>query len=1066
MKNIKTKVLIIGSGPIIIGQAAEFDYSGTQACLALKEEGYEIILMNPNPATIMTDKEIADKIYMEPLTADFCKWIIVKEKITKILPTLGGQVALNLVTQLRDLGYLKKYNVKIMGTSVESIETCESRIQFKERMKSINIPVASSLVVRDMISAKKVIKKFSFPVVLRPSFTMGGAGGGIATNYEKYINMVGEALDKSPTSECLVEESLLNYKEIEYEVIRDNNNNKMIVCNMENIDPVGVHTGDSGVVAPSLTLNNEQYQMLRTASLKIIESLDIRGGCNVQFAINPNNNDYYVIEANPRVSRSSALASKASGYPIARISAKICAGKTLDELISPITKITKAIFEPTLDYVVTKMPSFSFDKFGDKLVNHTLSTQMQATGEVMSIGTNFCESFLKSIRGLNNAKNFLWDKNFSNKKTWPNQRILNAISIPNENRYYQIYELIRRSTSLEEIHEQTGIDMFFLNRFNFIFEIEKELKLNHLNIEILKFAKKYGFSDYAIGKLWNLNEIDIYNFRKKNRIFPWYKIVDTCANEFLSITPYFYSTYVGTSNDIIPNQDKKKILILGSGPIKVGQGIEFDYSTVHAILAIRNMNYESLIINNNPETVSTDYEVSDVLFFEPIVFEDIANIVHYQNPDYLLLQFGGQIAMNLSDKLEKNLNVKILGTSSKDIHISENRKEFVNFANKYNINIPNSITTSDINEVIPLCKKLKYPVLIRPSYVIGGAAMGILYSDEDVLKYLEQNSSIFENNIILIDKYVVGKEFEIDCVSDKKNIWIPAILEHIEEAGIHSGDSTLIYPTISLTQQKKQELYQISLLISQKLNVLGLINIQYILEENTNKLFIIEVNLRSSRTIPFISKLTNKKIVDIAIKTMMGISLEKQKLIGIFPMQKNLYYIKSPVFSFHKLYDSTSSLLGPEMQSTGESWGSDITISKALYKSLLAANVDPLRHHNVVISVNKNSRSKLLKSFQALSNIGYKIYATNNTHKYLKENNIDSQIVNKIASENNIVELLKNKPISFVINIPGNSWKKKQDLAIMRKVARKKSIAIISSAALAKAICQICFDMKFVIKII
>lgn len=1056
----KEKILIIGSGPIIIGQAAEFDYSGTQACIALKKEGYDVVLINPNPATIMTDKEIASKIYMEPLTVEFCKWLIVKENIKKILPGLGGQIALNLTFRLDKLGILSKYNVKILGTSIKAIEICESRVSFKKEMQKINIPTAKSKIVNSYDEAINIINEFTFPVVLRPSFTMGGAGGGIVYNLNEFKNKIQIALFKSPIKECLVEESLLNYKEIEYEAIRDGDGNKMIVCNMENIDPVGVHTGDSIVIAPSVTLNNQQYHFLRSASLKIIEHLKIEGGCNVQLAIHPNSNKYFVIEVNPRVSRSSALASKATGYPIAQISTLISIGKKLDALISPITKKTKAIFEPTLDYIVTKIPAFSFDKFHLSKHETELNTQMQATGEVMSIGMNFCESLLKSIRGLNNNNSFIWLGKHNEETEFTTKALLQCIKKPNENRLYQIYELIRRNQKIDKINKLTGIDNFFLNQLKFIFEIEKSLKNNINSLRWLKYAKKYGYSDYAIAKLWKMKEIDVYNFRKNNGVFPYFKVIDTCSNEFESVTPYYYSTYTANFNDLSIN-NKEKILILGSGPIKVGQGIEFDYSTVHAIMSIQKLNYDAIIINNNPETVSTDYTISDSLFFEPITFEDIMNIINYLEPYYLLLQFGGQIALNLSNMLEKYSNIKILGTSSENINKSENRDEFTKILEKNKINKPDSIVTRKVNDILQLNEKLNYPVLIRPSYVIAGRAMEILFNKDDAVKYIKLNKSLLLQNTILIDKYISGNEFEVDCICDNENIWIPAILEHVEKAGIHSGDSTLIYPAISLTNNHRKNIIEICKKIAKSLDVKGFMNVQFIKDKNSDKLYVIEVNLRSSRTIPFICKAVNKNIVDVAIKTLLNISLKKQSLTNLYKIENNRFCIKSPVFSFHKLIEGSASLLGPEMQSTGESWGSDITFSKALYKSLLAANVDPLRHHSVVLSINKEARKELLKSIEKLNRLGYDIYATQNTYKFLKHNNVKAKFINKIGAKNNIIQILRDKPISFVINIPGKSLQKRQDLHKMRQYARTSQIALITNIELAKAVCEICANMKF-----
>jgi len=1051
------KILVIGSGPIVIGQAAEFDYSGTQACLTLKEKGCKVILINPNPATIMTDKSIVDKVYMEPLSANFVKWVISRERPEALLPTLGGQVALNLAVDLHKSGVLKKYNLEILGTSIEAIIAAEDRLEFKKNMQKIGVPTPPSLAINNISDALAFSNKIGYPVVVRPSYTMGGAGGGFASNDRELTEILEVGLRMSPISECLIEKSIKGYKEIEYEVMRDKKGTTVIVCNMENIDPVGVHTGDSMVVAPSLTLNNTQFQMLRTVSIKIINHFKIQGGCNVQLALDPLTNNFFIIEINPRVSRSSALASKATGYPIAKISALISLGMNLEDIVyNKNNKNITAALEPAIDYVVSKIARFPFDKF--KNINNYISTYMQATGEVMSIGRTFEESFLKSIRSIENEFRFVYSDKF-NKMSVP--RLKKLISSPNGYRIYQIFALLSKKCSVDEIYNLTKIDKYYLNKFLNIQKIKNLLNKNINNYEVLEHAKKYGFSDYEIGKSWKMTEKEIFRLRQSKNILPVYKIIDTCAGEFKSTTPYLYSTY-GQENESVISKNKK-IIIIGSGPIRIGQGVEFDYSTVQSILSFKKLGYETIIINNNPETVSTDYSVADKLYFEPINYEDVMNIIELEKPDAIVFQFGGQTALNLSKELQ-NENLNILGTSIKSIDISENRELFSNLAQENDILMPTSATATTIEDAKKIIKEIGYPVMVRPNYVIGGQSMEIISSPEDETYLLDLKNKLKNNFVILIDKYIHGKEIEIDAVSDGKDIFIPGIMEHIETAGIHSGDSTTVYPTISVSNDEISKMTKYVKKICTKMNVIGLMNMQLIIKDN--KIYVLEINLRSSRTIPFISKSTDVNVVDIACKVMVGQKLKNFKNINL-PINKkrnNLYYIKSPVFSFNKLWKIADPLLGPEMKSTGESIGIDSNFNKALYKSLLSSNIDPLRHHSIIVSSDKTSQPKILEAVKKLDNVGYKIYATRGTSNFLRKNGIKSIMVNKLNKDNNIIDLINTKKISFIINIPSFKMRSRKDLLAMRKLAINKGIAIISSTHLAESIAGLCSDMKYLIK--
>ncbi|ALV23314.1 carbamoyl phosphate synthase large subunit [Mycoplasma sp. (ex Biomphalaria glabrata)] len=1053
-KNIK-KILVIGSGPIIIGQAAEFDYSGTQACLSLKEEGYEVILVNPNPATIMTDSTIASKVYMEPLEVDFVKWIISRERPDAILPTLGGQVALNLTFKLHKEKILEKYNVKILGTSIDAIVAAEDRLIFKKTMEDINISVAPSSVVKSIEEAEEFIEEIGLPVVIRPSYTMGGAGGGIANTKEELHEILSGGLRLSPIGECLVEKSIYGYKEIEYEVMRDSNDTAIIVCNMENIDPVGIHTGDSMVVAPSLTLTNKQYQILRDASLKIVKHLKIEGGCNVQIALDPYSEKFYVIEINPRVSRSSALASKATGYPIAKISAKIAIGKNLHEIVyNDKNKNVKASLEPAIDYIVTKLARFPFDKFRNE--KNIISTQMQATGEVMAIGRNFEESFLKAIRGLEIEQDFIWDSKILQLSK---EELLKQINIPNGYRIYQIFAALKKGVTVEEIYQNTKITKYFLNKFRKIVDLTELVEGNKNNLEILKEAKKYGISDHFIACSWETTEKEIFHLRKNNKILPVYKIIDTCASEFKATTPYLYSTY-GLENESVVSKNKK-ILIIGSGPIRIGQGVEFDYSTVHSIWAFKKLGYEVIIVNNNPETVSTDYTIADKLYFEPITYEDVMNIIQLEKPNSVVLQFGGQTALNLTKYLI-NEDVLILGTSLENIDKSEDREEFAKVLDKLNILSPEHGHAKSVEDAKKIVKKIGYPVMARPSYVIGGQSMEILRSDED-LEYLNniKPSKTNKNLTILIDKYINGIEVEVDVVSDGKDIFIPGIMEHIERAGVHSGDSTTTYPTISISEKDKSTIVNYMKKISQELNVIGLMNAQLIVDGG--KVYLLEINLRSSRTIPFISKARKINVIEMAAKVMAGQKI-KNMIKNIAPEDHSVFYIKGPVFSFAKLWKISDLLLGPEMKSTGESIGIDIDFSKALYKALLSAGQDLLKHHSIIISCHSSYHEKILESAKLWDSLQYKIYATPGTHTYLKNNGIKTTVVQKLGKDNNIIDLISKEKLSFIINTPSSNSKSRKNLQEMRQFAIANGVPLISNIDLASFIARLCVDMKYLIK--
>ena len=1003
-RNDLRKILVIGSGPIVIGQAAEFDYAGTQACLALKEEGYEVVLCNSNPATIMTDTTIADKVYMEPLTLEYLAKVIRYERPDAIVPGIGGQTGLNLAMQLEKKGVLRECNAELLGTSSESIERAEDRELFKELCEEIGEPVLSSVIAENMEDGLRAAEEIGYPVVLRPAFTLGGTGGGFADNPEECTEILRGALELSPVHQVLVEKSIKGYKEIEYEVIRDANDTAITVCNMENIDPVGIHTGDSIVVCPSQTLTNKEYHMLRDSALKIIRALKIEGGCNVQFALDPLSFNYYVIEVNPRVSRSSALASKASGYPIARVSAKIAVGMHLDEIQ---LANTPASFEPALDYVVTKMPRFPFDKFSS--ANNKLSTQMKATGEVMSIGRTIEESLLKAARSLEIGVNHLYMKKFDE---YSEEEMLSYIADGTDDRIYAIAELLRRGTDLGLIYDATKIDMLFLEKVKNIVAMERLVKENKGDTETLYTAKKMGFSDDFIGKLWDISGEEIYKIRCEKNIFPVYKMIDTCASEFESYIPYFYSTYEEENESVV--SDKKKIVVLGSGPIRIGQGVEFDYSTVHAVTTIKNSGFEAIIINNNPETVSTDYTCSDKLYFEPLCTEDVMNIIHLENPVGVIASLGGQTAINLSDSLNRR-GVKIIGTDCDAIDRAENRDLFEKVLKELNIPQPKGQAVTKIEDGVKAAKEIGYPVLVRPSFVLGGRAMQIVADEEQLRRYLRTAVEIDEDKPVLVDKYISGKELEVDAICDGTDVFVPGIMELVERTGIHSGDSISVYPTFSISQKTKDTILDYTKKLGLGIGIVGLYNIQFIVDKDEN-VYIIEVNPRSSRTVPFLSKATGYSLADIATLVILGKSLKEQGFDKIYPEEKKRWYVKVPAFSFSKLR-GLDAYLSPEMKSTGEAIGYDDKLTRALYKALKASGMSVMNYGTVLVTVADKDKEESLPLIRRFYNMGFNIQATEGTAKFLKSNGIRTHALKKISDgSKEIPEAIRQGYVTYVIN--------------------------------------------------
>ena len=998
------KILVIGSGPIVIGQAAEFDYAGTQACLALKEEGYEVVLCNSNPATIMTDTTIADKVYMEPLTLEYLAKVIRYERPDAVLPGIGGQTGLNLAMQLEKKGVLRECSTELLGTSSRSIERAEDRELFKELCKEIGEPVLQSIIAESMEDGLKAAEEIGYPVVLRPAFTLGGTGGGFADNAEECAEILRGALELSPVHQVLVEKSTKGYKEIEYEVMRDANDTAITICNMENVDPVGIHTGDSIVVCPSQTLTNKEYHMLRDSALKIIRALKIEGGCNVQFALDPLSFNYYLIEVNPRVSRSSALASKASGYPIARVSAKISVGMHLDEI--QIAN-TPASFEPALDYVVTKMPRFPFDKFSS--ANNKLSTQMKATGEVMSIGRTVEESLLKAARSLEIGVNHLYMKKF---ESFSDDDMLSYIKDGTDDRIYAIAELLRRKTDIGMICNATKIDMLFLEKIKNIVRTENRLKEHIGDTDTLYTAKKLGFSDEFIGRLWGMRGEEIYKIREKHSMFPVYKMIDTCASEFESYIPYFYSTYEDENESVV--SDKKKIIVLGSGPIRIGQGVEFDYSTVHAVTTIKRSGYEAIIINNNPETVSTDYTCSDQLYFEPLCTEDVMNIIHLENPVGVIASLGGQTAINLAESL-KDRGVKIIGTDCEAIDRAENRDRFEKVLRELNIPQPQGKAVTRIEDGVRAAAEIGYPVLVRPSFVLGGRAMQIVADEDQLRRYLRTAVEIDEDKPVLVDKYISGKELEVDAICDGTDVFVPGIMELVERTGIHSGDSISVYPTFSISCEVKETILDYTRRLGLGIGIVGLYNIQFIVDKHDN-VFIIEVNPRSSRTVPFLSKATGYSLADMATLVILGKSLKEQGFDTLYPEEKKRWYVKAPAFSFSKLR-GLDAYLSPEMKSTGEAIGYDNKLTRALYKALKASGMNVMNYGTVLATIADKDKEEALPLICRFYNMGFNIQATAGTAHFLKQNGIRTHAVGKLSDgSREITEAIRQGYVTYVIN--------------------------------------------------
>ena len=1051
--DIKT-ILVIGSGPIIIGQAAEFDYAGTQACLALKEEGYKVILINSNPATIMTDVEIADKVYIEPISLPFVSHIIRKERPDALLPTLGGQTGLNMAVELEKSGILAECKVEVLGTKLSAINKAEDRDLFRELMRELNEPVPESDIVHTVEEAINFANKIGYPVIVRPAFTMGGTGGGIADNETQLQEITDLGLKYSPVTQCLIEKSIAGFKEIEYEVMRDKNDNAIVVCNMENIDPVGVHTGDSIVVAPSQTLSDREYQLLRNASLKIIRALGIEGGCNVQLALDPHSFDYYIIEVNPRVSRSSALASKATGYPIAKIAAKIAVGLTLDEIMNPVTGKTYACFEPALDYVVTKFPRFPFDKF--ETADRRLSTQMKATGEVMAIGRNFEESLQKAIRSLETGLRHIGLKS-KQAELLTDEEIERRIRICDDERLFIIGDALRRGYDWEKIVEWSKIDKFFIWKIKKLIDFEKVIAENKFDVETLMKAKKLGFSDLSIAVLWNSTQREIFEFRKNSGIMPVYKMVDTCAAEFESETPYFYGTYEEENESIV--SDKEKIIVLGSGPIRIGQGVEFDYATVHSVWAIKQMGYEAIIINNNPETVSTDFSISDKLYFEPLTEEDVMNIIELEKPKGVVVQFGGQTAINLADKLASH-GVQILGTSLEDLDRAENRNKFEAALQELGIPQPLGKTCFTKEEALKIAQEIGFPVLVRPSYVLGGRAMEIVYDEKELNHYMENAVKESSEHPILIDRYLTGKEVEVDAISDGETVIIPGIMEHIERAGVHSGDSIAVYPPQNITPKQIETLVDYTQRLAKGLNIIGLMNIQYVLYEGD--VYVIEVNPRSSRTVPFLSKITDVPMANLATKAILGQKLKDLGYQNGLVPEKEGIYVKVPVFSFSKLTRVDVSL-GPEMKSTGEVMGKDSTLEKALYKGMIGAGRKVPLHGAILFTVADKHKEEACELARRFQEIGFRIWATEGTAKYFEEHGVKTKIGYKIEEnpEINLIDLIQKGKVQYIVNTMTKGKQSERDGFQIRRTSVENGVPCLTSMDTVEAILKVIESMSF-----
>ena len=1046
------KIMVIGSGPIIIGQAAEFDYAGTQACLALREEGYEVVLVNSNPATIMTDKEIADKVYIEPITLEFVSRILRKELPDAIVPTLGGQTGLNMAMELAASGILDELEIELLGTKLSAIDQAEDRDLFRQLMHDLNEPVPESDIVHTVEEAVAFSEKIGFPLIVRPAFTLGGTGGGICNNLNELKEIVTNGLKLSPATQCLVEMSIAGYKEIEYEVMRDSADNAMVVCNMENIDPVGIHTGDSIVVAPSQTLSDYEYQLLRDSSLKIIRALGIEGGCNVQLALDPNSFNYYIIEVNPRVSRSSALASKATGYPIAKLAAKIAVGLTLDEMKNPVTGTTYAQFEPALDYVVAKIPRWPFDKFehGER----KLGTQMKATGEVMSIGRNIEEALLKAVRSLEIGTihietpeaNAVSDEDLVGK-------IINA----QDDRLFYLIEGIRRGYSIQDLAELTKIDLFFLDKLLHIVEIEQDLKDHPYDLTSLENAKKNGFSDVAVAKFWETDALRIREIRKENGLVPVYKMVDTCAGEFESKTPYFYSTYEQENESIVSK--KESVLVLGSGPIRIGQGVEFDYATVHSVKAIQKCGYEAIIMNSNPETVSTDFSISDKLYFEPLTLEDVMHVIDLEQPKGVIVQFGGQTAINLAEPLTK-LGVPILGTTVEDLDRAENRDLFEQALKSIDIPQPLGDTARSEAEAVTIANRIGYPVLVRPSYVLGGRAMEIVENQKDLENYMRNAVKASPEHPVLVDRYLLGKECEVDAISDGTDVLIPGIMEHIERAGVHSGDSMAVYPPQNLSQKIQDTIADYTKRLALGLNCIGMMNVQFVIFEE--QVYVIEVNPRASRTAPFLSKVTGIPMAQVATNVILGKSLKEQGYKdGLYP-ESTKVHVKAPVFSFAKLL-SVDTNLGPEMKSTGEVMGTDSTLEKALYKAFEGSNMHLADHGTALFTIADEDKVESGELAKRFLDIGYQLVATSGTAKYLKQEGILVKEINKITEDEEltVLDVIREGKVQVVVNTMGRDKEVQSDGFQIRREAVEQGVPLFTSLDTTSAILKVLESRSF-----
>ena len=1048
-----SKILVIGSGPIIIGQAAEFDYAGTQACLALREEGYEVVLVNSNPATIMTDREIADKVYIEPITYEFLARILRKEQPDAILPTLGGQTGLNMAMELSKSGILEELGIELLGTKLSAIDQAEDRDLFKQLMEDLNQPIPESTIINTVDAAVDFANEIGYPVIVRPAFTLGGTGGGMCNNEEELRQIAENGLTLSPVTQCLIERSIAGFKEIEYEVMRDSSDNAIVVCNMENFDPVGIHTGDSIVFAPSQTLSDIEYQMLRDASLSIIRALKIEGGCNVQLALDPNSFNYYVIEVNPRVSRSSALASKATGYPIAKLAAKIAVGLTLDEMKNPVTGTTYAEFEPALDYVVAKIPRWPFDKFetGERL----LGTQMKATGEVMAIGRNIEESLLKAVRSLEIGCIHV---EIPELVQVDDAHLMNRIVKAQDDRLFYLAEALRRGFTIEELHQMTKIDLFFLDKLLHIIEIEQQLKETAKDVDTLRLAKQNGFADKKIAELWQMTIEEVRQFRLANQIKPVYKMVDTCAAEFESSTPYFYSTYEFENESI--RSPKDSVLVLGSGPIRIGQGVEFDYATVHSVKAIQKAGFEAVIMNSNPETVSTDFSISDKLYFEPLTIEDVLNVIELEQPIGVIVQFGGQTAINLAEQLVKN-GVNILGTQIEDLDRAENRDLFEQALKDLNIPQPPGDTATNKAEAVEIAKRIGYPVLVRPSYVLGGRAMEIVQNQADLEDYMENAVKASQEHPVLVDRYLVGKECEVDAISDGKNVLIPGIMEHIERAGVHSGDSMAVYPPQTLSPKQIQTIEAYTKRLAIGLNCVGMMNIQFVIHDD--QVYVIEVNPRASRTVPFLSKVTGIPMAQVATRAILGEDLAEMGYPnGLYPTSENVH-IKAPVFSFTKLL-KVDTYLGPEMKSTGEVMGSDKNLEKALYKAFEASGLHIPSFGTVLFTIADDSKEEVLSLAKRFVEIGFSILATAGTAKYFEQNGIKCKTVAKIhqASEKHVIDYIRDGSLQMVINtMDKNRQNNAEDGFHIRRESVEHGVPLFTSLDTADAILKVMESQAF-----